>query len=132
MPTSAGATADAAAAAIPIPTLEFPCFGERHRSCPCDFGFCSVTSFPHASARRPRVADRFHARWLMLQTALFPELDAAPATRTIRVALGARAGSPSQGEQIGEQKDIRYFAAAARSVLNGPETTGMGYWSVNP
>jgi DNA repair photolyase len=33
---------------------------------------------------------------------------------------------------IGEQKDIRYFAAPARSVLNGPETTGMGYWSVNP
>jgi DNA repair photolyase len=69
----------------------------------------------------------------MLQTALFPEfVDASPATRTIRVALDARSGAPATGEPIGEQKDIRYFAAAARSVLNGPETTGMGYWSVNP
>lgn len=33
---------------------------------------------------------------------------------------------------IGEQKDIRYHAARAKSVLNGPESTGMGYWSVNP
>ena len=77
----------------------------------------------------------------MLQTALFPEMvDDSPATRTIRVAVDARAGTPAVGtpavgapaEAIGEQKDIRYFAAAARSVLNGPETTGMGYWSVNP
>ena len=69
----------------------------------------------------------------MLQTALFPEfVDASPATRTIHVAVGAPSGSPATGELLGEQKDIRYFAAAARSVLNGPETTGMGYWSVNP
>ena len=33
---------------------------------------------------------------------------------------------------IGEQKDIRYYANAAKSVLNGPETTGMGFWSINP
>jgi DNA repair photolyase len=33
---------------------------------------------------------------------------------------------------IGEQKDIRYHAARARGLLNGPESTGMGYWSVNP
>lgn len=33
---------------------------------------------------------------------------------------------------VGEQKDIRYYGTVARSVLNGPETTGMGYWSVNP
>jgi len=33
---------------------------------------------------------------------------------------------------IGEQKDIRYHAARARGVLNGPEATGMGYWSINP
>ena len=33
---------------------------------------------------------------------------------------------------VGEQKDIRYFGTVARSVLNGPETTGMGFWSVNP
>ncbi|HTE45355.1 MAG TPA: radical SAM protein, partial [Gemmatimonadaceae bacterium] len=33
---------------------------------------------------------------------------------------------------VGEQKDIRYFGTIARSVLNGPETTGMGFWSINP
>src|SRR6476646_4351619 len=33
---------------------------------------------------------------------------------------------------IGEQADIRYYASPARSVLNGPETTGMGFWSINP
>ena len=33
---------------------------------------------------------------------------------------------------VGEQKDIRYFGTVARTVLNGPETTGMGFWSVNP
>ncbi|CAN5915736.1 hypothetical protein BH11GEM1_BH11GEM1_01000 [soil metagenome] len=34
--------------------------------------------------------------------------------------------------QLGEQKDIRYFQAASRSILNGPTATGMGYWSINP
>jgi DNA repair photolyase len=34
--------------------------------------------------------------------------------------------------KIGEQKDIRYHSAPARGLLNGPESTGMGYWSVNP
>jgi DNA repair photolyase len=33
---------------------------------------------------------------------------------------------------VGEQKDIRYYGTIARSVLNGTETTGMGFWSVNP
>ena len=33
---------------------------------------------------------------------------------------------------IGEQSDITYYAAHARSVLNGPESTGMGFWSINP
>ena len=33
---------------------------------------------------------------------------------------------------VGEQKDIRYFGTTARNVLNGPEVTGMGFWSVNP
>lgn len=33
---------------------------------------------------------------------------------------------------VGEQKDIRYFGIAARSVLNDPDTTGMGFWSINP
>lgn len=33
---------------------------------------------------------------------------------------------------IGHQKDIRYYASRAKNVLNGPETTGMGFWSINP
>jgi DNA repair photolyase len=33
---------------------------------------------------------------------------------------------------IGEQRDISYFGASARTVLNGPETTGMPFWSINP
>jgi len=33
---------------------------------------------------------------------------------------------------IGEQKDISYFGSRARGILNGPETTGMGFWSINP
>jgi DNA repair photolyase len=33
---------------------------------------------------------------------------------------------------LGEQKDIRYFGTTPRSVINGPATTGMGFWSINP
>lgn len=33
---------------------------------------------------------------------------------------------------IGEQKDINYYSSVARGVLNGPEVTGMGFWSINP
>lgn len=33
---------------------------------------------------------------------------------------------------LDEQKDIRYFGRQARGILNGPETTGMGFWSINP
>jgi DNA repair photolyase len=33
---------------------------------------------------------------------------------------------------VGEQKDIRYFGTDPRSILNGPATTGMSFWSVNP
>ena len=33
---------------------------------------------------------------------------------------------------VGEQKDIRYFGIIAKNVLNPPETTQMGFWSVNP
>src|SRR4051812_50032927 len=35
-------------------------------------------------------------------------------------------------ELLGEQKDIRYYAGHPRSILNGPATTGMGFWSINP
>jgi len=40
-----------------------------------------------------------------------------------------RGGAPPL---LGEQKDIRYYAAASRSVLNGPSATGMDFWSINP
>lgn len=33
---------------------------------------------------------------------------------------------------IGQQKDIRYYASLAKNILNGPEATGMGFWSINP
>jgi len=33
---------------------------------------------------------------------------------------------------VGEQKDIRYYGTVSRTVLNGTETTGMGFWSINP
>ena len=49
------------------------------------------------------------------QTGLFAEPPAGRALPTLDV-----------------QADVRYHAAAARSVLNGPAATGMGFWSVNP
>lgn len=33
---------------------------------------------------------------------------------------------------IGEQSDISYFGSDVHTVLNGPETTGMEFWSINP
>ena len=33
---------------------------------------------------------------------------------------------------IGEQSDIRYVGTTVGNLLNGPEVTGMGYWSINP
>jgi DNA repair photolyase len=33
---------------------------------------------------------------------------------------------------LGEQKDIRYYATRAKSVLNGTDVTNMGFWSINP
>jgi DNA repair photolyase len=33
---------------------------------------------------------------------------------------------------LGEQKDIQYYGSSPRSILNGPNTTGMGFWSLNP
>jgi DNA repair photolyase len=52
------------------------------------------------------------------QAALFDDAASAPARRVVPV--------------VGEQKDIRYFAASPRSVLNNPAATGMGFWSINP
>jgi DNA repair photolyase len=41
-------------------------------------------------------------------------------------------GSSRRLPILGEQKDISYYGAAARTIVNGPETTGMDFWSVNP
>ena len=52
-----------------------------------------------------------------------------------RFEQGALFGADVLGRpvpQVGEQKDILYFGTIARTVLNGPETTGMGFWSINP
>jgi DNA repair photolyase len=51
------------------------------------------------------------------QVALFPE-DEIGSSRRLPV--------------LGEQKDISYYGAAARTIVNGPETTGMDFWSINP
>ena len=39
---------------------------------------------------------------------------------------------PASLELIGTQGDIRYYDQPAKGVLNGPEVTGMGFWSINP
>ncbi|MEP6733549.1 MAG: radical SAM protein [bacterium] len=52
------------------------------------------------------------------QTALFPEPERTGNARVLPV--------------VSEQKDIRYFAATPRSVMNNPKATGMGFWSINP
>jgi DNA repair photolyase len=41
-------------------------------------------------------------------------------------------GSTRHLPVIGEQKDISYYGTAARTIVNGPETTGMDFWSINP
>jgi len=33
---------------------------------------------------------------------------------------------------IGAQSDITYYSTHARSILNDPGVTGMGFWSINP
>jgi DNA repair photolyase len=33
---------------------------------------------------------------------------------------------------LGEQRDITYVGTRAKNVLNGPEVTKMGFWSINP
>ena len=50
--------------------------------------------------------------------------------QSLDIDLGGRASRVLP--TIGEQKDIRYHAARARGLLNGPESTGMSYWSINP
>lgn len=33
---------------------------------------------------------------------------------------------------IGAQSDINYFGSQVRTIMNGPEATGMQFWSINP
>lgn len=55
---------------------------------------------------------------LLRQTSLFHENDTHASPRALK--------------EIGQQSDIIYYRTIARSVLNGPEVTGMGFWSINP
>ncbi len=33
---------------------------------------------------------------------------------------------------LGDQKDIRYYGTRSKTILNGTDVTGMGFWSINP
>src|SRR5919199_6240867 len=52
--------------------------------------------------------------------------------RQVHLFDESAAGDSRRLPIIGEQKDIAYYGAAARSIVNGPETTGMDFWSINP
>ena len=52
------------------------------------------------------------------QTSLFNENDTQANPRALK--------------EIGQQSDIIYYRTVAKSILNGPEVTGMGFWSINP
>jgi DNA repair photolyase len=60
----------------------------------------------------------------MQQRALLLNLDDDPPVR--------RRPLPVLGARLEAQKDIVYYEAAARSVLNPPASTGIGCWSLNP
>lgn len=64
------------------------------------------------SVREPR-----HPRLPLSRSVRHPDLFEAPA---------------SPPALLGVQSDIRYLESRARSVLNDPAVTGMGFWSVNP
>jgi DNA repair photolyase len=66
-----------------------------------------------------------------MSRALSPET--AALRRATQGALFADAAiGPRVLPVIGEQKDISYYGSVARGVLNGPDVTGMGFWSINP
>jgi len=48
------------------------------------------------------------------------------------LSLSEAMQAPPRHPVVGTQKDIRYYGTTARGVLNPPETTGMGFWSINP
>ncbi len=35
-------------------------------------------------------------------------------------------------KRVGTRADIQYFGIRTKNVLNGPDVTGMGFWSINP
>src|ERR1041385_5122993 len=58
-----------------------------------------------------------------------------PTSRPVSAVQSALFDADTMGRAlpiVGEQKDIRYIGLLSRSVLNDPDTTGMGFWSVNP
>jgi DNA repair photolyase len=62
-----------------------------------------------------------------------PAVDASASAPAPQIALFDESRASSRRlPVIGEQKDISYYGSAARGILNGPEVTGMGFWSINP
>jgi DNA repair photolyase len=55
-----------------------------------------------------------------------------PRERQVPLFEEGEIGSSRRLPVLGEQKDISYYGAAARTIVNGPETTGMDFWSINP
>jgi DNA repair photolyase len=51
---------------------------------------------------------------------------------TAPLQLSTPDGSQATFRELGSQSDIRYNAFAPGRVLNAPEQTGMGFWSINP
>src|SRR5687767_8289466 len=49
-----------------------------------------------------------------------------------QAGLFAEPQGPRALPTLDVQADVRYHLAPARSVLNAPAATGMGFWSVNP
>lgn len=49
-----------------------------------------------------------------------------------KLQQGTLFAEPAPLPTVGEQSDIRYYGTIARNVLNPPETTQMGFWSINP
>ena len=52
----------------------------------------------------------------------------------LQPVIGLLGPSITQGafRPVGVQSDIQYHAIAAGRLLNAPEQTGMGFWSINP
>lgn len=48
------------------------------------------------------------------------------------LAMPATSGELASFRPLGAQSDIRYNAISAGRILNDPEQTGMGFWSINP